>query len=51
MVQLITRKNHKITRCSNTVTALRASTRQFVSSAFSELLRKVYRNALLTNCG
>ena len=34
-----------ITRCSNTVPALRASTRQFVSSAFSALLRKVYRNA------
>jgi len=40
-----------ITRCSNAVPALRASTRQFESSAFSELLREVYRNALLTNYG
>ncbi|QEY12131.1 hypothetical protein [Cellvibrio sp. KY-YJ-3] len=33
-----------ITKCSNTVPALRASTRQFVSSAFGESLREVFRN-------
>ena len=36
-------KKASITRCSNTVPALRASTRQFVSSAFSESLREVFR--------